>query len=349
MGKTTVSAALARAAALAGLSDPDRRGRGQERPGHPVRPAAVRLRGGRALARRRPRRRGRRRGPHPDPRRRPASSTSQDHGMSRISRRLASTGAVDMVATAAPGIKDILILGKVKQLEQRQGGRPDRARRPGRRPRHQLPALGPGPARRGAGRADQHPGPRRARAADRPGPLPGDAGHPARGDAGQRAGRDGLQPRGRGRRQPRAGRGQRAATRTRRASTPTRWPRPRPPARRCDPGEAEALAGAADFRRHRMALQAEQVARLAETLPLPQLALPYLFDADLGPAQVDAAGRRRCSTASSELDDLAAGADREPTDAGARRPPRDSTSWCASRRSSCAPARAAWARPPPPR
>ena len=41
-----------------------------------------------------------------------------DHGMSRVSRRLAQSGAVDMVSTAAPGIKDILILGKVKQLER---------------------------------------------------------------------------------------------------------------------------------------------------------------------------------------------------------------------------------------
>src|SRR5256714_4316726 len=41
-----------------------------------------------------------------------------DHGMKRISKRLASSGALDVVATAAPGIKDILILGKVKQLER---------------------------------------------------------------------------------------------------------------------------------------------------------------------------------------------------------------------------------------
>ncbi|HEX3540182.1 MAG TPA: ArsA-related P-loop ATPase [Acidimicrobiales bacterium] len=41
-----------------------------------------------------------------------------DHGMQRISKRLASTGALDVVATAAPGIKDILVLGKVKQLER---------------------------------------------------------------------------------------------------------------------------------------------------------------------------------------------------------------------------------------
>ncbi|MGH9280855.1 MAG: ArsA family ATPase, partial [Acidimicrobiales bacterium] len=42
-----------------------------------------------------------------------------DHGLRRMSKRLTRSGAVDVVATAAPGIKDILLLGKVKQLEQR--------------------------------------------------------------------------------------------------------------------------------------------------------------------------------------------------------------------------------------
>jgi anion-transporting ArsA/GET3 family ATPase len=42
----------------------------------------------------------------------------QEHGMSRISRRLVASGALDVVSTAAPGIKDILVLGKVKQLER---------------------------------------------------------------------------------------------------------------------------------------------------------------------------------------------------------------------------------------
>ena len=41
-----------------------------------------------------------------------------DHGMKRISKRLAASGALDVVATAVPGIKDILVLGKVKQLER---------------------------------------------------------------------------------------------------------------------------------------------------------------------------------------------------------------------------------------
>ena len=38
--------------------------------------------------------------------------------MSRVAKRLVSSGAIDTLATAAPGIKDILVLGKVKQLER---------------------------------------------------------------------------------------------------------------------------------------------------------------------------------------------------------------------------------------
>jgi anion-transporting ArsA/GET3 family ATPase len=41
----------------------------------------------------------------------------QVHGLSRVSKRLISSGALDMVATAVPGIKDILVLGKVKSLD----------------------------------------------------------------------------------------------------------------------------------------------------------------------------------------------------------------------------------------
>ncbi len=41
----------------------------------------------------------------------------EDHGMRRVSKRLLSTGTLDLVATAVPGLKDILVLGKVKQLE----------------------------------------------------------------------------------------------------------------------------------------------------------------------------------------------------------------------------------------
>jgi len=42
------------------------------------------------------------------------------HGLRRISKRLASSGALDVVATAVPGMKDILVLGKVKALEEQR-------------------------------------------------------------------------------------------------------------------------------------------------------------------------------------------------------------------------------------
>jgi hypothetical protein len=51
--------------------------------------------------------------------------------------------------------------------------------------------------------------------------------------------------------------------------------------------EATDLAEAATFRQRRIALQEEQVARLAEALPLPQLRLPFLFASELDPAGLD--------------------------------------------------------------
>ena len=69
-----------------------------------------------------------------------------DHGMKRISKRLVSSGALDVVATAIPGIRDILVLGKVKSLERQARRRPDPRGRPRHRPRHDVSVLGPGPA-----------------------------------------------------------------------------------------------------------------------------------------------------------------------------------------------------------
>jgi anion-transporting ArsA/GET3 family ATPase len=42
----------------------------------------------------------------------------EDHGLRRVSRRLVSSGVVDVVSTAIPGIRDVLVLGKIKQLER---------------------------------------------------------------------------------------------------------------------------------------------------------------------------------------------------------------------------------------
>jgi anion-transporting ArsA/GET3 family ATPase len=41
-----------------------------------------------------------------------------DHGLKRVSKRLMSSGIIDVVAGAIPGIRDILVLGKVKQIER---------------------------------------------------------------------------------------------------------------------------------------------------------------------------------------------------------------------------------------
>lgn len=42
----------------------------------------------------------------------------RDHGFGRVAKRLNRTGVIDIVGTAAPGIDDIVVLGKIKQLER---------------------------------------------------------------------------------------------------------------------------------------------------------------------------------------------------------------------------------------
>ena len=120
--------------------------------------------------------------------------------------------------------------------------------------------------------------------AHRPRALPGAARHAAGGDAGQRAGRHRLQPRGPRGRRPRRRWSSTASTTTSRAwrRRPGRGGR-RPPVRPC--GRARRTR----WRRPRssgptaVALQDEQVGRLAEQLPLPQIRLPFVFTAEIGP------------------------------------------------------------------
>src|SRR5262245_2926710 len=42
----------------------------------------------------------------------------REHGFGRIARRLTASGVIDVVSTAAPGIDDLVVLGKIKQLER---------------------------------------------------------------------------------------------------------------------------------------------------------------------------------------------------------------------------------------
>ena len=210
----------------------------------------------------------------------------EDHGMSRISRRLVTSGAVDMVATAAPGIKDILILGKVKQLEQKRHADLIVLDAPAaghaisflRSARGLMDAVRVGPINTQARDVlELLTDPARCQVVlvtlpeETPVNELVETAYSLEDEVGVSLGPvvvNGLYPElaGLGTDPVEAARTAGAALRT---------------------GEADALAHAAAFRRRRTELQTQQVARLAEILPLPQLALPFLFDADLGPADVD--------------------------------------------------------------
>lgn len=284
VGKTTVSAALARAAALAGLSTlvvevegrsglPAMFGKpdlGYEEmvlsEGDPGGTAEVRARtltADEALL-----------------------EYLRDHGLSRISKRLVASGALDVVATAAPGIKDILLLGKVKQLERSAAADFVVLDAPAaghavtflQSARGLLDAVKVGPintqARDVLDLLEDH---RRCQVVlvtipeETPVNEAVDTAFLLEDRVGVGLGPivvNGLYPEIDGldvdpaKAAATAGVGLRA-------------------------GEAEALAAAAGFRRERMALQADQIERLGAQLPLPQLRLPFLFTADIGPAEVD--------------------------------------------------------------
>jgi arsenite/tail-anchored protein-transporting ATPase len=42
----------------------------------------------------------------------------REHGFGRVAKRLAASGVIDVVSTASPGIDDLVVLGKIKQLER---------------------------------------------------------------------------------------------------------------------------------------------------------------------------------------------------------------------------------------
>jgi anion-transporting ArsA/GET3 family ATPase len=209
----------------------------------------------------------------------------QDHGLRRISKRLAATGAIDVVSTAVPGIKDILVLGKVKQIER--SGAVDLVLLDAPAAGHAitfllaarslLDAVRVGPISTQARDVlDLLADPERCsvvlvtipeetpvnelvetafaledRVGVKLGPVVVNEVYPVLegldADSGAAADEAGTSLRD---------------------------------------GEADALAAAARFRRQRTALQAEQLERLAQGLPLPQLRLPFLFRADLGPGEV---------------------------------------------------------------
>ena len=208
----------------------------------------------------------------------------EEHGLRRISRRLLRSGALDVVATAVPGMRDILVLGKVKALERAEAADLIVIDAPAAGHAVNFLLSHTRAPRRGADGAGARPGRGRHRAAGGPGPLPGDAGHAARGDARQRARRHGLRVGGPGRCEAgTGGRERRAAALdldghdAREDAAAAGVP--------LSAGRAAALDAAATFRLDRRTLALAQADRLARELPLPQLALPFLFG-EIGPDEV---------------------------------------------------------------
>jgi anion-transporting ArsA/GET3 family ATPase len=208
------------------------------------------------------------------------------HGMKRISKRLSSTGTLDVVATAVPGMKDILVLGKVKSLERDRAADLILVDAPAAghavsfllSPRGLLDAVSVGPIRKQASDVIEllsDPSRCQVLLVTIPEETPVnelvETAYSLEDEVGLSLGPvviNGLYPELEGLdRDPVEAAAEAGAS--------------------LQPGEADALRAAAAFRRHRTELQREQVERLAERLPLPQIRLPYLFSADLGPPDVD--------------------------------------------------------------
>jgi anion-transporting ArsA/GET3 family ATPase len=202
----------------------------------------------------------------------------EDHGMRRLSKRLTSSGAIDVVATAAPGIKDILVLGKVKALER--SGDVDLivvdAPAAGHAvtflmsARGLLDAVTMGPIRTQAQEVIElltDPARSQVLLVTLPEETPVNEVVETAFKLEDRVGVslapivvNGVYPKLEGL-------------------------DALPPG--LDAEATTALKEAAAFRLERQALQAEQIGRLAAALPLPQLELPFLFTTDIGPAEID--------------------------------------------------------------
>jgi hypothetical protein len=214
-----------------------------------------------------------------------------DHGLQRVSRRLRSSGIIDVVATAIPGLRDILVLGKVKALERARVADLIVVDAPATG--HALTFLTSAQGLLDAARV----GPIRAQAQEVLELL----GNPARCQVlpvtvaeetpvnevaetayaledrvGVKLGPvvvNGLYP-------PLAG-----------LDADPREALGAGPLTERERGALEVVREAALFRLGRERLQAEQVQRLATALPLPQLHLPFLFGASIGPGEVDLLAR----------------------------------------------------------
>jgi anion-transporting ArsA/GET3 family ATPase len=209
-----------------------------------------------------------------------------ERGLKRISKRLVNSGAIDVVSTAIPGIKEILVLGKVKQLERARAADVIIVDAPAAG--HAVSLLTSAKGLVDAARG----GPVREQAKDVvelltdkersqvllvtiPEETPVneliETAYRLEDEVGVALGPvfvnacypvleiEGVDP----------------ASAAQAAGVPAL-------------GEdgVKALAEAAKFRVARQQLQAEQIERLSKELPLPQLQLPFLFTAEIGPSEI---------------------------------------------------------------
>jgi anion-transporting ArsA/GET3 family ATPase len=227
----------------------------------------------------------------------------ESHGLRKISKRLTRSGTVDVVATAAPGIKDIVLLGKVKQLEQQAGSDLIVLDAPAAghavtfllSPRSLLDTVSLGPIR---DQADEvlamltDPDRSRVMLVTLPEETPINEVVETAFMLDDKVGID-LGP---------------VVVNGLYTALPGLAVDPEDAAAAAGvglrAGEADALRAAARFRAARQRLQREQVARLADALPLPQLHLPMLFTAEVGLEEVDTlATAMESSVASLEMVD----------------------------------------------
>jgi anion-transporting ArsA/GET3 family ATPase len=210
----------------------------------------------------------------------------ESHGLRRISNRLTSSGALDMVATATPGIKDVLLLGKIKQLERTKVADVIIVDAPAaghaisflRSAQGLLDAVKVGQIEAQAREVHEmlsDPARSQVVLVTLPEETPVnelvETAFSLEDQVGVSLGPivvNGLYP-------PLAGLGTDPA----KAATAAKA--------KLVAGEAAALAAAAKFRTARAALQDVQVERLGRELPLPQLRLPFLFTADVTRTDVE--------------------------------------------------------------
>lgn len=211
------------------------------------------------------------------------------HGLKRISRRLVGSGAVDVVTAAVPGMKDILVLGKVKQLEQDRVADLILIDAPAAghavsflmSPRGLLDAVQVGPIRKQAVDViEMLSDPSRCQVllVTQPEETPvnevADTAYELEDKVGVQLGPvvvNGIYP------ELALGAAVRGEDIRRDAERVGVFVPDR---------ELQDLVAAAAFRVERHALQQEQAVRLDDRLPLPQLRLPFLFTADLGPTEI---------------------------------------------------------------